>query len=448
MAPTFTALKSEYQLLFDSCLIRPQRLPLVKTTCSRLVANRRRYEEVGAPIGMPWFVVGVIHAMESGMSFSTHLHNGDPLTARTTHWPAGRPKTGLPPFTWEQSATDALTMQGMDRWKDWGISGVLYKLEAYNGWGYRGLQSPIPTPYLWSFSNHYTRGKYVADGKYSPTATSQQCGAAVLLKRLVQQGVVEIGPSEPRTLQLANPDMTGPDVEEAQSLLARNPFGNFAPGDVDGDYGPITADAVWRAKFALGYPASQVNGSFGPAIRAYLDGTKELPKRYQRTRAGRLDAGAVEQQIREQIVKWALWGVKNSASIAYSQGGNRLAALDTPGSLPLATDCSAFATLCYSWAQAANPNATGPFDRDAGGYTGTMLNHCNHISPRTAKAGDLIVWTPPASGQHVALIVSAGPNPWLVSHGDDSGPKKIRFVDEDAYQRRHGHGAPIYLSVF
>jgi len=140
---------------------------------------------------------------------------------------------------------------------------VLYKLEAYNGWGYRGLQSPIPTPYLWSFSNHYTRGKYVADGKYSPTATSQQCGAAVLLKRLVQQGVVEIGPSEPRTLQLANPDMIGPDVEEAQRLLARNPFGNFAPGDLDGDYGPITADAVRRAKFALGYPASQVNGSFG-----------------------------------------------------------------------------------------------------------------------------------------------------------------------------------------
>ena len=64
------------------------------------------------------------------------------------------------------------------------------------------------------------------------------------------------------------------------------------------------------------------------------------------------------------------------------------------------------------------------------------------------KPGDLVVWTPPAEGQHVALLVSADANPWLVSHGDDSGPKKIRFADEDAYQRRNGHGTPVYLSVF
>jgi lysozyme family protein len=448
MAPTFAALRGDYDLLFDSCLIRPDRLPLVSASAARIAANRSRYGHVGESLGIPWFVVGLIHAMESGMNFDTHLHNGDPLTARTTHWPTGRPKSGRPPFTWEESAIDALTVQGLPAWKDWTVPGVLYELEGYNGWGYRGLESPIPTPYLWSFSNQYTRGKYVADGKFSPTAVSQQCGAAVLLKRLIQLGSVELARSVSRTLQLTNPYSTGTDVEEAQRLLASNPFGDFAPGEADGEYGPVTADATRRAKFALGYPDGKVNGSFGPLLQGFLDGTKPLPKGYEQRRDKRLAAAPAEATIRQSVVQWALWGIKNTALIAYSQGSNRLEALDTPGRLPLATDCSAFATLCYSWGKAPNPNADGAYDGAAGGYTGTMLKRCRHVAQSAAKPGDLVVWTPPADGQHVCIIVSDGPNPWLVSHGDDSGPKRLRFADEDAYQRQHGHGAAIYLSVF
>jgi lysozyme family protein len=63
-------------------------------------------------------------------------------------------------------------------------------LEAYNGLGYRGLG--VPTPYLWSFSNHYESGKYVADGKFSRTARSQQCGAAVMLKLLADAGEIQL----------------------------------------------------------------------------------------------------------------------------------------------------------------------------------------------------------------------------------------------------------------
>ena len=48
-------------------------------------------------------------------------------------------------------------------------------------------------------------------------------------------------------------------------------------------------------------------------------------------------------------------------------------ALDRPRSLPLETDCSGFATLCYSWAGAPDPNGNG-FSGE--GYTGTMLATC------------------------------------------------------------------------
>jgi lysozyme family protein len=50
----------------------------------------------------------------------------------------------------------------------------------------------VPTPYLWSFSNHYERGKFVADGKFSSTARSQQCGAAVMLKLLAEAGEIKL----------------------------------------------------------------------------------------------------------------------------------------------------------------------------------------------------------------------------------------------------------------
>jgi lysozyme family protein len=448
VAITLSALKDEYQLLYDSCLIRPDRLSAADAIASKIGANRARYQRVGDPLGIPWYVIGVIHSLEVSLSFSGHLHNGDPLSARTVRWPPGRPKTGNPPFTWEESARDALTGQGLHEWTDWSVAGTLYKLEAYNGFGYRMIRRPIPSPYLWSFSNHYARGKFVADGKFSDAAVSGQCGAVVLLKRLAEQGRIAVKPSVPRTLQLSNPRMTGSDVEEAQRLLRSNPFGDFAPGTPDGDFGPVTADAVERAKWALGYALGQVNGTFGPLLRKYLDGSKELPAGYLKRREQRLKEAPDEAKIRTRIVKWALWGVKNSARIAHSRGANRLAALETPGKMPLATDCSAFATLCYAWAKAPNPNHRGPYDPEAGGYTGTMLERCSRIPRTAAKPGDLVVWTPPGEGSHVAVIVSTGSNPWVVSHGSDNGPKRVRLADEDAAQRRDGHGTPVFLTAF
>ena len=327
---------------------------------------------------------------------------------------------------------------------------MLYKLEAYNGWGYRDHHPDVNSPYLWSFSNHYKSGKYVADGTFSATAVSAQCGAAVLLKRLTQLGAAGVADAAPRVLQLTNPYMTGPDVEDAQRLLATNPYGNFLAAAPDGQYGPITADAAKSAKLALGFPPEKADRTFGPVLRGYLDGSKPLPTAFAQRRAKLLAAAppAAEAAIRQKIVEWALWGVKNTAQIAYSQEPIRLSALDTPGSLPLATDCSGFATLCYSWAEAPNPNFAGPYVAAAGGYTGTMLAHCRHIPQSATKLGDLVVWTPPNEGQHVAILVSTGANPWLVSHGSDSGPSKVRSADEDASQRQRGHGTAVYLSSF
>ncbi len=450
MAALTNAQRRRYELLYESCLTRPNRKASVNALAKKIRANRKRYEKVGKAVGVPWYVVGIIHSLEASGDFTRHLHNGDPLSARTVHVPAGRPKTGKPPFTWEQSAIDALRGRGLGAWKDWSVPGALYQLEAYNGFGYRDHHPKVPSPYLWSFSNHYTRGKYVADGRFSATAVSQQVGAALLLKQLAgsPNGRVAV-PAGPRIMQLANPHVKGPDVLEAQRLLLKNPYGSYDPGKPDGEYGELTAGAVMRAKWELGFPATARNSTFGPNIKAFLSGKKPLPAAFKARRAKRMKEANSQGAIRKRIVNWALWGCKNSGQIGYSQNGNvRLAALGKKATVPLATDCSAYATLCYCWAGAPNPNAAGAYDARQPAFTGSMLSHCRRIPRSAVQPGDLVVWTPPAAGQHVCVVIRGGADPMLVSHGDDSGPKKLRFSAEDAYQRRNGHGTAVWLSAF
>ncbi len=187
----FAALASEYGNWFGRMCTRDEQEQKVNWYTTTLIKYQDRYCQVSQNFNhMPWCLVGIIHAMECGFNFACHLHNGDPLTGRTTHAPTGQPRTGQPPFSWEKSATDALTREGFDQVTDWSTQHMLYLLEKYNGFGYRNIGHP--TPYLWSFSNLYDKGKYVADGKFDPEAVSKQCGAAVMLKRLLDQGV-EIG---------------------------------------------------------------------------------------------------------------------------------------------------------------------------------------------------------------------------------------------------------------
>ena len=181
------ALRAEYEALFNSCVIRPERAAAVEKLVDALMANQARYQAVAAAMGVPWHFIAVTHNMESSQSFKGHLHNGDPLTARTVQVPAGRPKAGAPPFTWEESAQDALALKGLGAGTDWSLASTLYEAERYNGFGYRLFHPHVKSPYLWSFSEHYSSGKYVADGTWSDTAKSAQCGAAVLLRRMAER---------------------------------------------------------------------------------------------------------------------------------------------------------------------------------------------------------------------------------------------------------------------
>jgi hypothetical protein len=92
--------------------------------------------------------------------------------------PAGRG-----PFrTFEEGALDALRLKGYQNIRDWSVARCLYEAERFNGFGYvsRGINSP----YLWSYTDLYTRGKYVSDGVWSVRAVSSQCGVVPIMKAM------------------------------------------------------------------------------------------------------------------------------------------------------------------------------------------------------------------------------------------------------------------------
>lgn len=182
---TLSELRNEYETLFASCEIRPERLNDVKAFATKAIANKNRYLTLSELTDVPWYIIAAIHLLEATQSFQAHLHNGDPLTARTVHVPKHRPPFGEPPFKFEDSGVDALVSEKFDQVEDWTLPGALFNLERFNGFGTR--DKGIHTPYLWSFSNHYAKGKFVADHVFDPNAVSKQCGAAVLLKRMTSE---------------------------------------------------------------------------------------------------------------------------------------------------------------------------------------------------------------------------------------------------------------------
>ena len=89
-----------------------------------IAANEAVYHRAGDDLNVPWHFVGILHSLEAACNFGCHLHNGDPLTHRTTHVPAGRPEHPDPPFAWWTSANDALVGAHLNALHDWSLAGL------------------------------------------------------------------------------------------------------------------------------------------------------------------------------------------------------------------------------------------------------------------------------------------------------------------------------------
>jgi lysozyme family protein len=254
---------------------RLTRAPEFTKPAAKAFANKARYLSIARRAKMPdigWVFIAVSHYRESGADFTTNLGQGDPLDKKTTHVPAGRGPF-LGPQAFEDGAVDALVNCApyAARLTDWTAAGMLTNLECYNGLGY--ANKGIPSPYLWSGTDQYVKGKYVADGVFDANTIDKQLGCAGLILALVAldptiafDGAPLPGPSSPAVPPM--PAVVVAGVLDARWLQASlNTLGASPLLVVDGINGPSTRTAVRAFQAGKGLV---VDGLVGPATIAAI----------------------------------------------------------------------------------------------------------------------------------------------------------------------------------
>jgi lysozyme family protein len=234
------------------------------------VANKGRYLAIARQAGMPdiaWVFIAVSHYRESSQDFSTSLAQGDPWNRVSVHVPAGRG-----PFkSFEGAAVDALVKCSpyAAKLKDWSIGGMLTNLERFNGLGYAARNKV--SAYVWSGTNQYEKGKFVADGVFDPEKVDAQLGVAGLILTMM-----ELDPSitfdGPAPQVLPKPSSVSPRAEPVRDGMwlqnSLNRLGANPKLELDGIVGPATRNAVRAFQLAAGIT---VDGLTGPETFMALD---------------------------------------------------------------------------------------------------------------------------------------------------------------------------------
>lgn len=245
-----------------------------------------------------------------------------------------------------------------------------------------------------------------------------------------------------KTYHLTNPLMKGTDLEPLQKSLKNQ---HLYGGPIDGVFGNSTAQACKKAKYRLGYPNKAIIPTGGQQLLNFLHGTKGLPTTYAIRRHTRGFGLTRAQRQREAIVKYAMWGIHNAASLHYAQV-RPMDQLHHVEHLPWWTDCSEFVTTIYKWANSVDPNGMG---FNGYGNTDTMYNHGEFISLWDAKPADVIIWKNWGGyGTHHTAVITDVDNkldPMLASMGSENGPYHISLSRENRAQAGRAYVVKRYI---
>jgi lysozyme family protein len=143
---------------------------------------------------VPWWFVAIVSEREYGgpPHWDRQLGQGDFLGAKSINVPQGmgpyldHPSDVTPGFdAWTRCCTDTLinTPPFAAKWTVWSIGGALTLFEEYNGLGY--AERGVPSAYVWSGTDQYIAGKFVADHVYNPKYIDVQEGCAGILSMMM-----------------------------------------------------------------------------------------------------------------------------------------------------------------------------------------------------------------------------------------------------------------------
>lgn len=187
--------KKDLVNVFQKCSILPSHKQEVIHIVKTILLHKDIYEKLEKLTGVPWFVSSIIHELEASLNFKLGLHCGTRWDKVTTEVPKGRG-----PFkSWIDASVDSLEIEGLSKiGKDnWTLENVLYNILKFNGISCyigAGMNStpPMRSAYMFSYTDAYVCGKFVADGVWDPKAVSKQCGAAAILKEMSNEGLIKL----------------------------------------------------------------------------------------------------------------------------------------------------------------------------------------------------------------------------------------------------------------
>jgi lysozyme family protein len=186
-APSLPVTAGDYENNFWQAKLRLDAMATIDRVVDRLVGAKDKFELVAQQTHTPWYVVAVLLEREAAGSFSAYLGNGDPWNQATIHIPAGRG-----PFSsWEAGAVDAINFYQLDNTNNMSLGDLLQRMERFDGFGYRA--HGIFSPFLWSYTDLYTKGKYVSDRNFDAAAIDRQIGIVALLRRMHELKKINLG---------------------------------------------------------------------------------------------------------------------------------------------------------------------------------------------------------------------------------------------------------------
>lgn len=147
--------------------------------------NYNLYEQISIETGVPPALIAALHYRESACDFGTYLHNGQPL---------GKPTTMVPKNVNFDNFYDAAVaaLETAQEEKDFHLSqdsditSMMTFAELYNGTGYTNYHN-MASPYVFSGTNVYEKGKYTSDGNFSSEVIDRQPGVYLLVMSVMNE---------------------------------------------------------------------------------------------------------------------------------------------------------------------------------------------------------------------------------------------------------------------
>lgn len=184
------SLLAENTKRWERMKVKPSFWPAAQKFAKRALSHKAEYVAISETIKnqtgkyVPWWFIPLVHERECirGVdNWTCNIGQGTPFNQKSHIKPYNGPF-----HSFREAAIAALVNEAPHAANNtnWSGGGTMTIAEAYNGMGY--AKKGLPSPYVWSGTDQYVKGKYIRDGVFDPNKVDTQLGVAISLKAMME----------------------------------------------------------------------------------------------------------------------------------------------------------------------------------------------------------------------------------------------------------------------